>query len=86
MSILSSASRALRGRPEGKSASEAILANELAGLQARDEALTACIDKILEGHLDIEPPPAIDPMSRAIGKLLQELAASTSRDLDRMAN
>ncbi|WP_296516560.1 methyl-accepting chemotaxis protein [Rhodopseudomonas sp.] len=44
----------------------------------------ACIDKILEGQLDIEPPSANDPMSRAIGKLQQRLAASLSRDLDRM--
>jgi methyl-accepting chemotaxis protein len=86
MSILSSASRALGRKTKGESASDAILAVQLAGLRARDEALVACIEAVIEGRLDTARPAADDPLSSAIGRLLEKLASTASRDLDRIVD
>src|SRR5512140_126184 len=87
MSILaspfsSSAAQARRAQATGKSAE----ADRLAGLEARDQALSACIEAIIEGRLDIAPPAPQDPLSKAIGRLLERLASRTSADLDRIVN
>jgi methyl-accepting chemotaxis protein len=91
MSILSSpfsasATRGRRAQTMGKSADAALLAEELAALEAREQALAACIDSIIEGRLDVERPTAQDPLSKAIGRLLDRLASSASHDLDRIVN
>jgi methyl-accepting chemotaxis protein len=86
MSILSAASRALSGRQQANFATEATLAIGLAEFQVRDEALTACVQNILDGHLDVAPPAGTDPLSQAVARLLAKLAGSMSRDLDRMVD
>ncbi|WP_283808600.1 MULTISPECIES: hypothetical protein [Rhodopseudomonas] len=62
------------------------MAAELAEIRARDEALAACIDRIVEGHYDTAAPGGDDPLSRAIGRLLQTLSGNVSRNLDRMVD
>jgi methyl-accepting chemotaxis protein len=90
MSILSSpfssTVKARRAQAMGKSADAAALASQLAELEARDRALVACIDSIIDGRLDVARPTAQDPLSDALGRLLERLASSTSRDLDRVVN
>jgi methyl-accepting chemotaxis protein len=91
MSILSSpfssfTVKAGRAQAMGKSADTAALASQLAELEARDRALVACIDSIIDGRLDVARPTAQDPLSDALGRLLERLASSTSRDLDRVVN
>ncbi len=70
----------------GKSADAAALASQLAELEARDRALVACIDCIIDGRLDVARPTAQDPLSDALGRLLERLASSASHDLDRVVN
>ena len=48
--------------------------------------MIACIDAIIEGHLDVARPAPQDPLSQAVGRLLERLASSASRDLDRIVN
>jgi methyl-accepting chemotaxis protein len=91
MSILSSpfsssAVKARRAQAPGKSADAAALASQLAELEARDRVLVACIDGIIEGRLDVARPTAQDPLSDALGRLLERLASSASCDLDRVVN
>jgi methyl-accepting chemotaxis protein len=86
LSSFSSATQARRAQATGKAADAASPASRLAELEARDQALVACIGAITEGRLDVAPPAAHDPLSVAIGKLLERLASSTSRDLDRVVN
>lgn len=91
MSILSlpfssSAARVRRPAAVGKSADAASLSGQNAELEARDQTLIACIDAIIDGRLDIAQPTAQDPLSNAIGRLLERLASSASRDLDRIVN
>jgi len=88
MSILSApfSSSARRAKVTEKSADAAALSGRLAELEARDEALVACVESIIEGRLDAARPTTRDPLSDAIGKLLDRLAASASRDLDRIVN
>jgi methyl-accepting chemotaxis protein len=88
MSILastfsSSAARARAGQTTAKSAEAAA---QLADHEARDQALVACIDAIIDGRLDVDRPAAHDPLSDAVGRLLDRLASSASRDLDRIVN
>ncbi len=82
----SSTARVRRTQATGKSADGALLAGRLAELEARDQALVACIDAIIDGHLDVARPTAQDPLSQAVGRLLERLASSASRDLDRIVN
>ena len=87
MSILaspfsSSKAQARRAQATGKSAD----AGRLAEFEARDQTLIACIEAIIDGRLDVEPPAAQDPLSNVIGRLLERLASSTSADLDRIVN
>ena len=91
MSILSSpfassAAQARRGQAGGKSADAALPAGRLAEFEARDEALIACIDAIIDGRVDVARPTTQDPLSNAIGRLLERLASSASSDLDRIVN
>jgi methyl-accepting chemotaxis protein len=91
MSILpspfsSSTLTARRAQAMGKSADAAALASQLAELEARDRALVACIDCIIDGRLDVARPAAQDPLSEALGRLLEQLASSASDDLDRVVN
>ncbi len=91
MSILpspfsSSTFNARRAQAVGKSTDAAALASQLAELEARDRALVACIDCIIDGRLDVARPTAQDPLSDALGRLLERLASSASRDLDRVVN
>ncbi|MGB9118126.1 methyl-accepting chemotaxis protein [Bradyrhizobium sp.] len=91
MSILSSpfsssTVKARRAQAMGKSADAAALASQLAELEARDRALVACIDCIIDGRLDVARPTAQDPLSDALGRLLERLASSASHDLDRVVN
>lgn len=62
------------------------MAARLAELEARDQALVACIESIIDGRFDMARPATRDPLSDAIGKLLERLASSASRDLDRIVN
>jgi methyl-accepting chemotaxis protein len=88
MSILSApfSSSARRTQAAGKPADAALLADRLAELEARDQALAACIESIIEGRLDVARPTTRDRLSDAVGKLLERLASSASRDLDRVVN
>ena len=91
MSILSlpfssSAAQVRRAAAVGNSADATSLSGQLAKLEARDQTLIACIDAIIDGRLDVARPTAQDPLSSAIGRLLERLAASASRDLDRIVN
>ncbi len=91
MSILSSPFssspvKARRAQATGQSADAAALASQLAELEARDLALVACIDSIIDGRLDVARPTAQDPLSEALGRLLDRLGSSKSRDLDRVVN
>ena len=86
MSILSAAGRALSGRQPANFAADAALANGLAELHSRDDALAACIQSIVDGHLDIAPPSGTDPLSQAVASLLTKLSGSMSRDLDRIVD
>jgi methyl-accepting chemotaxis protein len=85
MSFLSSASKSMRSA-EGRSAADSALASELVKIQARDEALAACLDRIAEGHYDGKPPECDSPIACAIARLLQHLSGGASRDLDRMVD
>ncbi|WP_322516406.1 methyl-accepting chemotaxis protein [Rhodopseudomonas palustris] len=85
MSILSSASKALRGSSEA-SVGDSALMKELVDKRARDEAIAACLHRIAEGHYDVAVPAGDDALTRAIDTLLQRLSASASRDLDRMVD
>lgn len=69
-----------------RAADAALAAAQLAEIEARDQALVACIDAIIDGRLDVERPAAKDPLSDAIGRLLERLASSASRDLDRIVD
>ncbi|QDL96721.1 chemotaxis protein [Rhodopseudomonas palustris] len=80
MSFLSSARKTMRDSAEHS------VATELVELRARDEALAASIDQLIDGRYDIEPPSGDDPLSRAIGRLLQKLSGDVSRNLDRMVD
>lgn len=84
--FLSSITRAGRARSVAGSVEIALLASQLAETAARDQALVACIDAIIDGRLDVERPAPQDPLSIAIGRLLDRLASSASRDLDRIVN
>lgn len=88
MTILSlpfrSSTAALRRAPASGQSAEA--ASQLAELEARDQALVACIDAIIDGRLDVARPTAKDRLSDAIGRLLERLATSASRDLDRIVD
>lgn len=84
MSVLSSISRIRRSETAGKSTNDAILAGQLTDLQARDEALVECINAIVDGRLDIKRPAADDPLSNAVCRLLEKLASTASKDLDRI--
>ena len=82
----SSTAQARRTQSTGKSGDRALLAGRLAELEARDQTLVACIDAIIDGHLDVARPTTPDPLSQAVGRLLERLASSASRDLDRIVN
>ena len=84
--FLSSITRAGRARSAASSADIALLASQLAESEARDQALVACIEAIIDGRLDVARPAAQDPLSIAIGRLLDRLASSASRDLDRIVD
>jgi methyl-accepting chemotaxis protein len=91
MSILSSpfsssSTRARSTPPPGKSGDAASLSDQLAEVEARDQALVACIEAIIDGRLDVGRPTARDPLSDAVGRLLERLASGASRDLDRVVN
>ena len=85
-SVSSSAVQARRAQAAGKSPDASHPAGRLAEIEARDQALITCIDAIIEGRLDVARPPARDPLSQAIGRLLERLASSASGDLDRIVN
>lgn len=80
MSLLSPMRKTMRDAVDNS------VAAELAEIRARDEALAACIDRIVEGHYDTAAPGGDDPLSRAIGRLLQTLSGNVSRNLDRMVD
>ena len=61
-------------------------ADRLAELEARDQALVACIESIIDGRFDVARPTTRDTLSDAIAKLLERLASSASRDLDRIVH
>ncbi|MDO9059648.1 MAG: methyl-accepting chemotaxis protein [Bradyrhizobium sp.] len=84
--LLSAITRAGRARSTASSADVALLASQLAESEARDQALVACIDAIIDGRLDVERPATQDRLSIAIGRLLDRLATSASRDLDRIVD
>jgi methyl-accepting chemotaxis protein len=86
MSILSSASRALRHPSSSDAQTNTSLLTDLAGLRARDEALVACINSLTMGHFDTARPVADDPLSRAIASLADKLALAASRNLDRVVD
>jgi methyl-accepting chemotaxis protein len=91
MSILplpfaSSAAQARRARAAGKSDDTALPAGRLAELEARDQALVACVDAIIDGRFDVARPAAQDPLSGAIGRLMERLASNASGDLDRIVS
>lgn len=69
-----------------RAADAALAAAQLAELEARDQTLVACIDAIIDGRLDVERPAANDALSDAIVRLLERLASSASRDLDRIVD
>ncbi|WP_249779346.1 hypothetical protein [Bradyrhizobium sediminis] len=69
-----------------RAADAALAAAQLAEFEARDQALLACIDAIIDGRLDVERPTAKDALSDAIVRLLERLASSASRDLDRIVD
>jgi methyl-accepting chemotaxis protein len=69
-----------------RAADAALAAAQLAEFEARDQALVACIDAIIDGRLDVERPTAKDALSDAIVRLLERLASSASRDLDRIVD
>jgi methyl-accepting chemotaxis protein len=86
MSILSStfsSSARVRG---AQAAAKSAEADGLADHEARDQALVACIDAIIEGRLDVDRPAAQDPLSNSVARLLDRLASTASRDLDRIVN
>lgn len=86
MSIVSSANRVLRRHSSDDVQANASLLAELAGLRARDEALLACINSLLEGRLDIPRPATKDSLSQAIAGLADKMASAASRNLDRVVD
>ncbi len=86
LSSVSSSAQARRAQGTGKSLDSSQPAGRLAEIEARDQALIACLDAIIEGRLDVAPPTAQDPLSSAVGRLLKRLASSASGDLDRIVN
>lgn len=81
--LLSSITRAGRARTTANSADVALLTSQIAESEARDQALVACIDAMIDGRLDAARPAGQDHLSTAIARLLDRLASSASRDLDR---
>ena len=57
---------------------------EPSALRARDDALIASIEALLDGRYDAVPQDANDPVSRALAKLASKLAESASQSLDRV--
>jgi hypothetical protein len=57
---------------------------EPSALGARDDALIASIDALLDGRYDAVSQDANDPVSKALARLASKLAESASQSLDRV--
>ncbi|WP_157038859.1 methyl-accepting chemotaxis protein [Rhodopseudomonas palustris] len=86
MSILSVARKALRDGSDETSTGAATPAADLVNIRARDDAIAACLRRIAEGDYEVVLPAGDDPLSQAVGALLQRLSGNASRNLDRMVD